>query len=416
MDDFAVLITCLAMGLLLQWPASRICYRNPALVPWRGLIAVGALVWAGMVFLKIFFLDSIFPPVDGEYHETIARRIADHLSRGDMASAMEYFGYGNRGYRLLLGTFYAFTGAPEVVTYAINASLAFLGMVSLLEILCRQTGCMRVPLWLILITVFLPSVLYWTPNNLKEGLCFWGICMMLRATLRDPWTGAREIFLPLLGFAAVAFQRPHMAMAFAAAVGLGPMIHEKKIRHAFIITIAVISGFQVLQFIRPEFFNEMMQDGVMDALEASHQKREGLGSSAIYHPGGRPIPVITGLTLIFLRPFPHEISGTTSAMAALEVWLITMICAIGWMRLPGRRQALLHPFTVTLLAATLLMAFFFSYTYNMGLLVRQRLHVMPAVIALAAIPHLLSRNYLPAVDVSVSLPDCWPDDHYAEAQ
>jgi hypothetical protein len=220
--------------------------------------------------------------------------------------------------------------------------------------------------------------------------------MMLRGTLRDPRTGARESrLLPLLGFVATAFVRPHMGMAFAIAIGLGSLVNEKKLRHVVVIGASVLIGFQVLQVVRPQVVEGFTEEGVLDTLDAGYEAAMGTGGSAIYHPGGRPIPVVTGLTLIFLRPFPHEINGVAGAMAALEIWFITALCVTGWMKMPSKKQILLDPFTMTLLAATLFMAFFFSYMYNMGLMVRQRLHVLPAVIALAAIPHLLPGRGLP---------------------
>lgn len=400
MEDVAVFLTCIAMSILLQWPAAMVCWRNAALAPWRGVLAMGALLWAWMPAFQTYVIHY---HISGDWivHERHARVIAEIIGDGRFADAMEYFGIGSRSYRFLFGVFYAFTGAPEVVTLAINASLAYCGMLTLLHIICRQTRCERVPLWLILMTAFLPSALFWTPNNLKEGLCLWGICMMLRTTLHDPRRGARESLLrPLVGFSVLAFMRPHFAIAFATAVGLGLLVRARKIKHIVIIGLGAMASLQAFQAWQPALMDEFAEGGVIETMEANYESRNHIGGSAIYHPGGRPIPVVTGLTLIFLRPFPHEISGIAGAIAALEVWFITAICVTGWMKLPSKKQVLLDPFTVTLLAAILFMAFFYSYYYNMGLLVRQRLHVLPAVIALTAIPHLLPRRHLPVSGVS----------------
>ena len=99
--------------------------------------------------------------------------------------------------------------------------------------------------------------------------------------------------------------------------------------------------------------------------------------------------VITGLSLVFLRPFPNEIFNIPSGLAAIEVWFMSAMTCIGWCRLRSRRSAIGEPFMVAVIAAILFMSFFYSYSYNMGLLVRARLHVFPGTIALAGFPHLL---------------------------
>lgn len=273
-------------------------------MPWRGILSMSALIWAWMPAFE-FFVVVPYMRGDAIGHELISREIAESLLRSNFSNIGEYSAYGNHGYRFLFGLFYAITGAPSIAPYAINGALGYWGMLTLLHVICRQTGCERVPLWLILITAFLPSALFWTPNNLKEGMCLWGICMMLLATLRDPRTGTHESrLLPLLGFAATTFVRPHMGMAFAIAIGLGSLAGEMKLRHVIVIGASMLIGFQILQLVRPQIVEGFTEEGVLETLDGTYEAAMGTGGSAIYHPGGRPIPVITGLTLIFLRPSP----------------------------------------------------------------------------------------------------------------
>ena len=101
------------------------------------------------------------------------------------------------------------------------------------------------------------------------------------------------------------------------------------------------------------------------------------------------IPILSGLTLIFLRPYPTEIHNAVAFFAALEIWILSCLALIGWLLLRRRSEALTTPFVITLMVTTLIIAFLFTYMYNMGLLVRQRLQVLPAVVGLAVFPYLI---------------------------
>ena len=92
------------------------------------------------------------------------------------------------------------------------------------------------------------------------------------------------------------------------------------------------------------------------------------------------------MTLIFLRPYPTEIHNVLAFFAGLETWILSGLALIGWFLLRRRFEALTTPFVITLMVATLIIAFQFTYVYNMGLLVRHRLQVLPAVVGLAVFP------------------------------
>jgi hypothetical protein len=103
------------------------------------------------------------------------------------------------------------------------------------------------------------------------------------------------------------------------------------------------------------------------------------------------MPVIDGMLLIMLRPFPGEVFDANSLLSGAEMWLITGLMLLGWMRSSQRAKLLFSSTAITHLAAILILSFFFTYLYNMGLVVRQRLQVFPAILALLAIPYLASQ-------------------------
>jgi len=379
-----------SLVILSQVMAVRVCKRNAALARWSPLVAGIVLLWCLVVVLKVTYLDVDLEQGDGYGHERMARSIAAHLANGEFALAMDYFRPGNDGYRFMLGVFYALTDAPPGFTYAINGALGFWGMLALLEILCRSTGCTRVPWWVVVMTVGLPSAVYWTTANMKEGPVLWGICMMLGfgTRVRGPSSRSQSVLLPLAGFLTTAFLRPHIAAAWLGSIATSHLICRKKIVPAVFCGAGIVIAFFLLQIVAPEHMASAQEDGVTAMMSERYEYRYD-GGSAIYrsHP---VIPVASGLMLILFRPLPYECEDMRATLAGAEVWLMSSVLLWGWVVRRNYRRALSIPLVVTSLIATIGLSFFFSYMFNMGLMARQRIQVLPAFVVLAAVPFLLS--------------------------
>ena len=369
----------------------RVCRRNTALKPHQPLLITIAAMWCLVLVLRATYLDAVMPPADEIGHDWTARQIAQHLVHGEFALATDYFGVGNHGYQFVLGVFYALTHAPMVITRAINGSLGFWAMLTMLETLCRSTGCARVPTWTIAMTAGLPSAAFWTTANLKEGPILWGISMMLSLVTHydRPLRSRDTLLLPLAGLLTVGLFRPHIAAAWLTGIASAVLICRRRIVTAAVCGVCIIAAFVLLQAAAPKRMDTARDAGFVVMLEESYETRDHIGGSAIQQ-NQTPIPIASGLLLIFLRPLPYECNDLASVLAGSEVWVISLIVLFGWLRLRGRIRLCEIPLIVASLIALLLLSFFFSYTYNMGLMVRQRLQAFPALIALAAVPYLVS--------------------------
>lgn len=389
-----VLLTCVYLAILsiaLQVATVTICARHRALWSWRGILRLVAFAWLAMAVAKKAYIDEIFPPADGMWHETIAREVADQLTTGRYAEAFSSFAIGNPAYEFVLGTFYALTGAPEVVTYAINGAFAFSGLLLLLEVLCRQTNCARLPALVVLIFGLLPSALLWTTTNLKEGPILWGICAMCYWTIPAAGNGRRPSrVLPVLGLLVVMMMRPHIAMAWLLAIGAGVMLHTRRFGLLFATAAGAVMSIWLLSVLRPATFEEALSDGATTALSNQYEELSSLDMGRAPISGSSPIPVVSGLALILFRPWPTETQTVDAFFAGLEVWTLAALGLFGWVVARDRRRLCLHPGLVTNIVLLLLMGFYFSYMYNMGLAVRQRLMCFPAVLAIYVWP-LLTR-------------------------
>ena len=176
----------LCLIVVAQFRIVTVCGRNPGLR--RQYIWVAGSHWGWMLFVvvRLTVLADAFDPGDAVLHERRAREIARGFHTKSLWQAQDYIGAGNRGYQLAVGALYAMTGAPQFAVYFLNANLGFLGMLSLLELMARSYDLDRVPYWLLLMTILLPSAFFWTTTHLKEGACVWGICTLLHGLFYYP--------------------------------------------------------------------------------------------------------------------------------------------------------------------------------------------------------------------------------------
>ena len=109
--------------------------------------------------------------------------------------------------------------------------------------------------------------------------------------------------------------------------------------------------------------------------------------------GKQPIPVWTGVVLILFRPWPTEVGSGAELLAGVEVWILALIGGWGWYQLRGKLRHALHPSILIMLFGLLFFGFFFSYMYNMGLMVRQRLMAFPTILYIYAWPYVCKQKY-----------------------
>jgi hypothetical protein len=382
------------IAVALQVVVLRICSRNPAMWQRRNWFRFAAVLWCAMPIAKVLYIDEILPPTDGIEHELIAREVAELVLNGRFAEAASYFEIGNNAYRFFLGLFYAVTGASEFVTYTLNGALGFCGLMMLLDVLCRHSRCHRLPASITLMTGLLPSAILWTTANLKEGATLWGICAMYYFTLSGrSHAGRTPRALPVIGFLTIAILRPHIAAIWLVAVSAGAMIQAKRFG-TFAASIA--AGGVLLAMLNayaPTVMEDAMGAGVSTTLADRYStlsSNDNLNGVAL--TGNNPLPIISGLTLILFRPWPFEATNVTELLVGFEVWVLAVLGFLCWKRAHVSWRVLMHPAVATQITALLALGFFFSYMYNMGLVVRQRLMCFPAVLFLYFYPLLAKQS------------------------
>jgi hypothetical protein len=288
------------------------------------------------------------------------------------------------------------TGATSISAVAINSFFGFVGGLTLARLFV--TGFIHVrgiEKWIYLV-IFFPSTVFWTSSNMKEGFMYWGVCQILSLMPAISHNDFKSIRLPsLLGVAVSGILRPHVCAAWLMSCGIVEMLQRGK-RLFVVVFLAVaipvtLGGLERLTGARVTSPEAVVQHLSAKAAGLSDPKQ---GSNIDYGPEGSTF-LISGITAVFFRPFPWEIRSTRVFISSMETWTLTIFIVYGWYR-AGRIQRkwlIRMPIVRASVLAILAFSVIFSYLPNEGLLVRQRIQVVPALLALAFFP-FITANYL----------------------
>lgn len=371
---------------------ARLCSRHCVLYPHLGFLLFLAAVWWAMPAAKVLWIDHLAPPLDAIQHEDHGHGTASLLGQFRFAEALETFEPGNPAYQFLLGVFYACTDAPEYAVYMFNSWLAFCGLLLILEVVACHANVPRLSALVPIVVVGMPSPLFWCTSNLKEGPMVWaGSCLLAWAFLPGFQGIGCLLRTAIAAFVAIVL-RPHMGAVWIAAIAITMMVRKRHFALGIVSAAVAVSAIIAWSMVAEKQVNAIMEDGIGSAVGEFYEQRSSLGGSAISYANGAPIPVVSGFVLLLLRPLPHETQGILELLAGAEIWLLTSLMAWGLLRQANKRDFLLEPPFLAALIAICGFAVLFTAMYNMGLMVRQRVQTMPALLILAAFPYV--RNVL----------------------
>ncbi|QDT12274.1 hypothetical protein [Planctomycetes bacterium K23_9] len=383
----------------------RLSSAHIALHDRRNLLYFALFAWVAITFHRCFiWLPShMRASFDGHTHERAARRIARELQLGSMGlDELEWL--SNYGYRSMIGVFYALTDSPIFATYIIHAMAAFIGLLLVLESVVLVSRVEKLPTWVILYALFLPSALIFTPWNMKEGPVLWGIGLIIRFSVASlpnvnfPSRTKVFYFISFVGAALFFLLRPHIFAAWLVACAAPHALSFKRPGSAFfsvlILGVSFVLFLGAVQILAPGFTEQVAQRGIVNQLDAMTD--QDLGGSTIVR-NAVPIPVLSGLVFILFEPNPTTWGNFNFAIVGVEAWFSTLMIAFQWSRVADKKKLLFSPAVVICVVALLAISFYLGFMYNMGLMVRQRLQIMPACILLATLPLGVTAMNIPAI-------------------
>jgi hypothetical protein len=311
--------------------------------------------------------------------------------------------------KFLAGVLYTVIGPTKFGGYLFFSWLGFLGLFLFSRAFTIAVPEGRARLYARFV-FFLPSLAFWPSSIGKEawmmlalGVAAFGAARLLSGRT---WRG---ILIVGLGMWMAALVRPHMAALVGVALAAGYLLRRPRqelrqlapfAKGLSMMVLAVVAAVAVVRAER--FLSDAgveTNQGVAGA-QNSLVATTSLGGSyfppsVLRSPANAPNAVLT----VLFRPLPHEAHNTQAMLASLEnsFLLLFMLVRIPW-GLAALRSMRRQPYLAFALAYTVMFIVAFSSFANFGLLVRERVQVLPFVVALFCIPPRPSERAGPSVD------------------
>jgi len=358
-------------------------------------IALGCKLLASMARYAVAFGLYDGQADAGVYH-SVGAALARQFRDGDFVIDLGRRVQGTGFVQILTGGIYTITGATDIGGFLVYSWLGFWGLY-----LFHRAFVLAVPqgdhLRHARLVFFLPSLLFWPSSIGKEawmclglGVCAYGSARIL--------TGARGGLLALsAGIVALSFVRPHVAALVAAALFAAYVLRGQRGNRTGLapfgklIGIVVLGGVLVLAVGELESYlgvDAFDQDSVQLTLnEVTHQTGQGgsyiEGTRTNLNPSRFPQAFVN----VVFRPFPWQATNVQSLVASMEGIFFVVLFIAGWRRLAGAARAVLDtPYVILCGCYAVLFVYGFSSFANYGILVRQRVQVLPFLLVLLCLP------------------------------
>lgn len=299
---------------------------------------------------------------------------------------------------LLVTAVYTITGPSMIAGFFVFASLAFWGCFLLYRAFATAIPDGNLTRYAALVFL-LPSFLYWPSGIGKEAWMLFGIGITALGAARLYRHRAGAYPLILLGSLATVIIRPHFtAMLIAAIVaaqvfrpgnGSPTAIIPKAISVGLLAYAAIIVTGQTAEFLG---IDTVSADAVSNAVTTAGANTEQGGSQFTPIPVTSPLVFPASAMTVLFRPFPWEAGNVQMLIASAEAVFVLGLLASSWRGLVALpRHLVRQPYVIFALTYTLLFIYAFSVFGNFGILVRERVLVLPFVLVLTALPVLAAR-------------------------
>jgi hypothetical protein len=349
----------------------------------------------------------------GDYHQG-GVKLAEQFREGNYDTGFDDL-TGVAFIKVVAGILYTIIGPTKFGGYLFFSWLGFLGLFLFYRAFTIAVPEGRARTYARFV-FFLPSLAFWPSSIGKEawmmlalGTAAFGAAKALSG---KTWRG---LAIAGLGMWMAAMVRPHIAALVGVSLGIGYVLRRPRedlrqlapIAKAFSMAVVVIVAAIVV--VRAERFlsdsgveTEQGVGGVHRSITArSSDGGSYFAPSILQSPTQAPNAVLT----VLFRPLPFEAHNFTSFVSSLEnsFLLIFMLVRIPW-GFAALRSMRRQPYLALALAYAAMFIVAFSSFANFGNLVRQRVQVLPFIVALFCVPPRQKERVHPsAADRSPSL-------------
>lgn len=323
----------------------------------------------------------------------LARQFREGVFTVDLGRPVQGTGF----IEIVTGVVYTVTGATTLGGFLVFSWLGFWGLYLFHRAFVRACPAGD-HLRYARLVFFLPSLLFWPSSIGKEAWICLGLGTAAYGASRALTRAPGGIPLVALGLVGVAAVRPHVAVLVAASVLVAYVLRRQAGAGAAsavgkMVGIALLGGVLILAVGQLERFlgvDAFDQDAVQVTLD-DVTSRTGQGGSYVEgtHTDLSPSRFPVAFMNVMFRPYPWQATNAQSLLAAAEASMILVLFVRGWRRLlAGLRAVLDTPYVILCGCYTVLFVYGFSSFANYGILVRQRVQVLPFFLVLLAMPRL----------------------------
>jgi hypothetical protein len=248
--------------------------------------------------------------------------------------------------------------------------------------------------------MFMPSIAFWPSSIGKEALMQFGLgaaalgaANLLRQRL------VRGLLIGAPGAWILWVVRPHLLAFAACSTGLAYVVGRRRrpgeteirgslVRPLGLVLVALIAVWAVTQAATflgmPDFSLKSIEQTLSEQTAKTSQGGSQIETGGEVHL--TPLSLPQGAVTVLLRPFPWEVDSAFQIFASLEAAAITLLIILRWRCLTtSLRHIRSSPFLFYCWTLIALYSITFSSFANMGLLVRQRSLVLPALFVILCI-------------------------------
>lgn len=242
--------------------------------------------------------------------------------------------------------------------------------------------------WLLYIVGFTPSVLFWSSILGKDPVIFFGAGLYTLGAVGWLRTSQMKYSMPLLcGVVIAIFVREWYGIIMVTPLLLvvGP-----RLRHPIQKVVSVVAGVAGMIYAFVLFQHDFLTDGLSNVVPEVNAKVGGLatgGSGQNFHGfhsfGSMILYWPWGVFTVIFRPLPWDIHNIFTAMSALSgtILLVLVYRAVRH----GNFKSLRDPVLTWALAYLACWASVYGFVGfgNLGMVVRERLEILPIIVMLA---------------------------------
>jgi hypothetical protein len=323
-------------------------------------------------------------------------RISTAFRSGHFVSGLDSLS-GTNFIRFLNGIVYTVIGPSRLGGFLVFSWFGFLGLFLFYRAFVMSVHAGR-RLTYARLVFFLPSLLFWPSSIGKESFmtlalgvaAFGGACILTER----PWRG---VLYAGLGLWLAQVVRPHVAGLMALAIAGAFILRPAAVKHrelapiakgfavAMLAVLALVLVIRTDQFLRDS--NVDTTGGLGGTLQAITQRSSTGGStfrpSVLDSPLRAPLAVGT----VLFRPILTEAHNAQALAAALEGTFLLILSVIRWRWIVyAVRSMRTIPYVAFAFFYSAGFIIAFSSVANFGILVRQRVQLLPLYLVLLSIP------------------------------